>query len=124
MPNTNWYVYVVQCADGSLYTGVATDLQRRLRQHNGELTGGARYTMGRRPVQLLWSEALADRGAAQRRESAALDQRSHGGGRQVALGEGQVSKRGTVGIDDEGLERVVIDTALSEPQGSEPRPED
>lgn len=69
MSEANWYVYILRCADGSLYTGVATDLQRRLRQHNGELAGGARYTMGRRPAQLLWSEASPDRGAAQRRES-------------------------------------------------------
>ncbi|MCL4104468.1 UNVERIFIED_CONTAM: hypothetical protein GTU68_047430 [Idotea baltica] len=40
-----------------------------MRQHNGELVGGARYTMGRRPVTLLWSEQSIDRSAAQRRES-------------------------------------------------------
>ncbi len=58
------------CADGSLYTGVATDLERRLLQHNGELAGGSRYTRGRRPVELLWSDAESDRSAAQRREAA------------------------------------------------------
>ena len=70
MADRSWFVYIVRCADGTLYTGVAADLERRLRQHNGELKGGARYTMGRRPVQLLWSETSPDRGAAQRRESA------------------------------------------------------
>lgn len=65
-----WYVYVLRCADGSLYTGVASDLQRRLRQHNGELVGGSRYTRGRRPVELLWSDTEVDRSAAQRREAA------------------------------------------------------
>lgn len=69
MLEASWHVYILQCVDGSLYTGVATNLQRRLRQHNGELVGGARYTMGRRPVKLLWSEESLDRGAAQRRES-------------------------------------------------------
>jgi putative endonuclease len=64
-----WYVYVLRCGDGSLYTGVARDLQRRLLQHNGELAGGSRYTSGRRPVELLWSETEPDRGAAQRREA-------------------------------------------------------
>ena len=64
-----WQVYLVQCADGTLYTGVALDLERRLRQHNGELSGGARYTRGRRPVQLVWSEACASRSAAQVREA-------------------------------------------------------
>jgi putative endonuclease len=65
-----WQVYVLRCADGSLYTGVARDPQRRLRQHNGELVGGAQYTRSRRPVSLLWSEVCADRSAAQRREAA------------------------------------------------------
>ncbi|MDZ7783697.1 MAG: GIY-YIG nuclease family protein [Halioglobus sp.] len=65
-----WYVYILRCADGSLYTGVARDLPRRLRQHNGELAGGPRYTRGRRPVRLIWSESAADRGAALSREAA------------------------------------------------------
>lgn len=64
-----WSVYLLRCADGSLYTGVAADLCRRLRQHNGELVGGPRYTSGRRPVELLWSEDAADRSAAQVREA-------------------------------------------------------
>ncbi len=64
-----WSVYLLRCADGCLYTGVAADLQRRLRQHNGELVGGPRYTSGRRPVVLLWSEPAADRSAAQVREA-------------------------------------------------------
>ena len=63
-----WSVYLLRCSDGSLYAGVARDLDRRLRQHNGELGGGARYTRGRRPVQLAWSEAHGDRASAQRRE--------------------------------------------------------
>lgn len=58
----------MECADGTLYTGVSTDLSRRLRQHNGELKGGAGYTRARRPVRLVWSEAAADRAGAQRRE--------------------------------------------------------
>ena len=66
----SWQVYVLECADGTLYTGIATDLERRLRQHNGELVGGPKYTRGRRPVKLLWSEAAADRGTAQQREAA------------------------------------------------------
>ncbi|MCB1675587.1 MAG: GIY-YIG nuclease family protein [Halioglobus sp.] len=61
---------MLQCADGSLYTGVARDLQRRLSQHNGERPGGARYTRTRRPVRLLWSETVSDRSAALQREFA------------------------------------------------------
>lgn len=67
---SDWHVYILRCADGSLYTGVATDLDRRLKQHNGELVGGARYTRGRRPVELVWAESCADRGEAQQREAA------------------------------------------------------
>ena len=66
---SEWHVYILRCADDSLYTGVATDLERRLRQHNGELAGGARYTRGRQPVELLWSDICDDRSAAQRREA-------------------------------------------------------
>jgi putative endonuclease len=66
---SDWQVYLVRCADGSLYAGIARDLRRRLRQHNGELAGGARYTRGRRPVELLWSEPCADRSRAQSREA-------------------------------------------------------
>lgn len=65
-----WSVYILRCADGTLYTGIARDLPRRLRQHNGELAGGPKYTRGRRPVQLLWSDAAVDRASAQQREAA------------------------------------------------------
>ena len=65
-----WHVYLLRCADGSLYTGIARDLERRLAQHNGELAGGPKYTRGRRPVQLLWSAPAADRSAALQREAA------------------------------------------------------
>ena len=63
-----WFVYLLQCADGTFYAGVTTDLVRRLRQHNGEIVGGAGYTRGRRPVDLVWSEACVDRSEAQKRE--------------------------------------------------------
>ncbi|MEM8548838.1 MAG: GIY-YIG nuclease family protein [Pseudomonadota bacterium] len=64
-----WVVYLLRCADGTFYTGVAADLRRRLRQHNGELVGGPRYTRGRRPVQLAWWESASDRSAALIREA-------------------------------------------------------
>ena len=65
-----WQVYLLQCADQSLYVGVTTDLARRLQQHNGQLAGGARYTQARRPVALVWSEACDSRSGAQQREHA------------------------------------------------------
>ena len=63
-------MYILQCADTTLYTGVAKDLQKRLLQHNGEQVGGPKYTRGRRPVRLVWSDVVPDRGAAQQREAA------------------------------------------------------
>ena len=63
-----WYVYMLRCGDGSLYTGSTTDVERRLREHQGGT--GARYTRSRPPVTLAYTEAVADRSAAQRREAA------------------------------------------------------
>lgn len=63
-----WSVYILRCADGSLYTGVTNDLERRIGQHN---TGrGARYTRGRGPVTLAFSEPQPSHGAALQRELA------------------------------------------------------
>lgn len=63
---SDWSVYVLRCADNSLYTGVTTDLERRLLAHNGGT--GAAYTRARLPVTLLYSEPAADRSAALKRE--------------------------------------------------------
>ena len=61
-----WYVYIVQCADDSLYTGVAKDVEMRVSQHNAGK--GAKYTRARLPVRLVHREPVADRGSALRRE--------------------------------------------------------
>jgi len=63
---TPWYVYILRCADGSLYTGVARDPERRLAEHNGKR--GAAYTRARRPVRLVYLEGAPDRSSALRRE--------------------------------------------------------
>jgi uncharacterized protein (TIGR02453 family) len=63
-----WYVYLARCADGSLYTGVTTDLEARERAHNRGR--GAAYTRSRLPVSIVHAEAAPDRGAALRRELA------------------------------------------------------
>ena len=60
------FVYIVECADTTLYTGWTTDLERRLKAHNAGR--GARYTRERGPVRLVYVEELPDRSAAQRRE--------------------------------------------------------
>ena len=63
-----WFVYILRCADGSLYTGITNDLPRRLKQHNDGT--GARYTRTRRPVTLAYREECRDRSAALVRECA------------------------------------------------------
>jgi len=62
------FTYILECADGTLYTGWTEDLARRVRAHNAGR--GARYTRGRRPVRLVYWEAQPSRNAAQRREAA------------------------------------------------------
>jgi len=70
------FVYILKCADGSLYTGYATDLEKRLIEHNGEgetksaKSAGAKYTRGRRPVELVYSEVYKTRSEATQREYA------------------------------------------------------
>lgn len=61
-----WFVYIVECSDKTLYTGIAKDLSRRVQEHNDGK--GAKYTAGRRPVSLIYSELAADHGAALSRE--------------------------------------------------------
>lgn len=61
-----WFVYIVRCADRSLYTGVTTEPERRVAEHNDGR--GARYTRSRGPVSLVYVEKADDRGAALRRE--------------------------------------------------------
>lgn len=65
---TDWYVYIVRCADRSLYTGIATDVALRVAKHNQGK--GARYTRGRRPVKLVYREHAGSRSAALKREIA------------------------------------------------------
>ncbi len=63
-----WFVYIVECRDGSLYTGITNDLERRVREHNEG--GGARYTRSRRPVTLRYQEQVGGRSDALVRECA------------------------------------------------------
>ena len=60
-------VYLLRCADGSFYTGITTDLVRRVAEHNGSGKGAA-YTRARRPVVLVYAEPAESRSAAQKRE--------------------------------------------------------
>ena len=63
-----WYVYILRCADGSLYTGIATDVMRRLDEHKTGVRSAAKYTRARRPVKLVYQEPQDSRSAAARRE--------------------------------------------------------
>ena len=65
-----WHVYLVECADGTLYCGIAKDLARRLAEHNGVLPGGPKYTCGRRPIVLLASKTCVSKGEALKLELA------------------------------------------------------
>lgn len=63
----NWFVYILLCGDGSLYTGITTDVERRLQEHN-QGRRGAKYTRVRRPLTLAYQETADSRSAASRRE--------------------------------------------------------
>lgn len=67
-PGTEWHVYILECADGTLYTGVTNDLTRRVKEHN-ESVLGAKYTKARRPVTLRYARPEESRSAAQKEES-------------------------------------------------------
>ena len=61
-----WYLYILRCGDGSLYTGITTDVQARLDAHRAGK--GAKYTRGRGPLELIHSETCGDHSAALKRE--------------------------------------------------------
>ncbi len=65
--NPDWLVYILECADATLYTGITNDLEQRIAAHNAG--SGARYTRSRLPVSVVYTEDAADRGAALRREA-------------------------------------------------------
>ena len=66
-PSSGWWVYMLRCVDGTLYTGCTSSLTRRLTAH---ARGSAKYTRSRLPVELVYSESVCDRSAALRREAA------------------------------------------------------
>ena len=63
-----WYVYILECADGTYYTGITTDTERRVHEHNYSDIRGARYTRTRRPVKLVHCEDVLYRSEALKRE--------------------------------------------------------
>ena len=66
--NHHWFVYIVRCSDGSLYTGITKDISRRCKQHNAGTA--SRYTHSRLPVRLLYQEVCSSQSSALKREAA------------------------------------------------------
>ncbi len=64
----NWYVYMVRCADTSLYTGITKNIARRIDEHNHSRRSSSAYTRARRPVELVYQEAIQTRSKASKRE--------------------------------------------------------
>ena len=62
----SWYVYILKCSDMTYYTGITTDIKRRIDEH--EAGNGAKYTRGRGPLQLMHTEEYLDRSSASKRE--------------------------------------------------------
>ncbi len=63
-----WHTYIVKCADGTLYTGITTDVDRRVDEHNTS-PKSAKYTRSRRPVELVYSQGIGDKATASREEA-------------------------------------------------------
>jgi len=64
----NWFVYMLRCIDNSLYTGITTNVVRRVKEHNGEKSA-TRYTRARQPVALVYQESVESRSEALKREA-------------------------------------------------------
>ena len=64
-----YYLYILKCADESLYTGITTDLKRRVAEHNGVGKKGAKYTAARRPVKIVYSKKFKNRSMASKKEA-------------------------------------------------------
>ena len=67
--SSDWHVYLIRSASGSLYAGITTDLQRRLQEHRGDSPGGAKSLRGKGPLEMVWSTEVADRSMASKLES-------------------------------------------------------
>ena len=68
MPQKNWLIYILECRDGSLYCGITNNIDKRLKQHKGEIKGGAKYTRSHWPCKLVYEEKSASRSEALQRE--------------------------------------------------------
>ena len=65
----NWLIYILECGDGSFYCGITNNIERRLKQHKGEIIGGAKYTRSHWPCKLVYEEKSVSRSKASQREA-------------------------------------------------------
>ena len=65
----NWLIYILECRDDSFYCGITNNLEKRLKQHKGEIKGGAKYTRSHWPCKLVYKEKSASRSQALKREA-------------------------------------------------------
>jgi putative endonuclease len=100
---TDWHVYMVRCADGSVYTGISTDVQRRWKEHQRGGARAARYLRTRKPVDLIFSAMIGERGAALRAEHAIKQLEKQ---QKEALATGALALR--VVLDDYKVRRAAI----------------
>ncbi|MBC8513747.1 MAG: GIY-YIG nuclease family protein [Candidatus Thioglobus sp.] len=63
-----WTIYILECGDKTLYCGITNNLERRMRQHRGEVNGGAKYTRSRKPLRVAYTEEVLTRSEALKRE--------------------------------------------------------
>ena len=68
-PQNNWLIYILKCVDGSLYCGITNNIEKRLKQHKGEIKGGAKYTHSHWPCKLVYEEKSVSRSDASKREA-------------------------------------------------------
>ena len=68
-PQNNWLIYILKCVDDSLYCGITNNIEKRLKQHKGEIIGGAKYTRSHWPCKLVYKEKSASRIQASQREA-------------------------------------------------------
>lgn len=68
MGETVWWVYMLRCGDGSLYTGIATDVERRLSEHESQGPKGAKYLRGRLPLEIVYRREIGTRSGASKEE--------------------------------------------------------
>lgn len=66
LAKTNWFIYILKCSDNTFYTGITTNIQRRIKEHG--VGKGAKYTKGRAPFELVYQEKCLNRSSASKRE--------------------------------------------------------